>query len=104
MKSDILPGARDYHSMDLQADVENHGGYHVEGGEVHAQTPGQVEEDEQCARESLAECVVGAPGRNPAGQTRPPDQTVSPPSVCCSLPYSAQNRVPLPGSADPLTR
>lgn len=59
---------RDYHSMYVQADVENHGGHHVEVGEVYAQAPGQVEEDEQCARESLAECVVGAPGRNPAGQ------------------------------------
>lgn len=49
--------------MYLQANVENHGGHDVEIREVHVQPPGQVEEDEQCARETLAEGAVGAAGR-----------------------------------------
>ena len=44
----------------LQAHVEHHRGHDVEIGEVHAQTPGQVEEGDQRAREPLAEGAIGA--------------------------------------------
>lgn len=49
--------------MYLQADVENHRSHYVEVGEVHAQTPGQVEEGDQRAREPLAEGAIRAAGR-----------------------------------------
>uniref|UniRef100_A0A673UX25 Uncharacterized protein n=1 Tax=Suricata suricatta TaxID=37032 RepID=A0A673UX25_SURSU len=55
----------------LQAHVEHHRGHHVEVGEIRAQSPGQVEEGDQRAREPLAEGAVGAPGRRRARQTHP---------------------------------
>lgn len=47
----------------LQAHVEHHRGHDVEIGEVPAQTPGQVEEGDQRAREPLSEGTVGAADR-----------------------------------------
>ena len=41
-------------SMNLQTDVEHHGSHDVDVGEVDAQPPGQVKEDEQPAGQPLA--------------------------------------------------
>lgn len=55
-------------NMNLQADVEHHRSHDVKVREVDAQPPGQVEEDDQRAREPLAEGAVGATSRPGARQ------------------------------------
>uniref|UniRef100_A0A8C0X9L7 Uncharacterized protein n=1 Tax=Castor canadensis TaxID=51338 RepID=A0A8C0X9L7_CASCN len=47
-------------NVNLQAHTEHRGSHDVGVGEVDMQTPSQVEEDEQCAGQPLAEDPIGA--------------------------------------------
>lgn len=48
--------------MNLQAHIEHHGSHDVEVGEVDAQPPGQIKENEQRACQPLAEDPIRAGG------------------------------------------
>lgn len=46
--------------VDLQPDVQHHGGDDIQIGELDPQPPGQVEEDEQGAGQAFGEDPIGA--------------------------------------------